>query len=374
MAVVLALAGDVMTGRGIDQILRAPSPPVIFEPVVRDARDYVAIAEAANGPIPRGVDDAYPWGDALPLLVRSAAARIVNLETAVTRSESAAPKGINYRMHPANVGCLAVAGIDVCGLANNHALDYGEAGLLETLETLTRAGIQVAGAGRTREEAWRPARVAIGDGRAVLVAALAARTSGVPAGWAAAADRPGLAVLPDLSGATAARLLEALAAARRPGDILVVSIHWGGNWGQAVAPDERAFAHRLTEGGVDVVHGHSAHHPRPLEVHAGRLVLYGCGDLVNDYEGIGGHEAYRSDLRLLYLPALDTAGALVGLRMIPFRARRFRLDRAAPADAAWLARTLSRVSAPLGSRIDVGPEGALELRWGGAGSPAGARG
>src|SRR5581483_9676443 len=113
VAVVLALAGDVMTGRGIDQILRAPSPPVIFEPVVRDARDYVAIAEAANGPIPRGVDDAYPWGDALPLLVRSAAARIVNLETAVTRSESAAPKGINYRMHPANVGCLAVAGIDV---------------------------------------------------------------------------------------------------------------------------------------------------------------------------------------------------------------------------------------------------------------------
>ncbi|HZS34317.1 MAG TPA: CapA family protein [Methylomirabilota bacterium] len=372
MAVSLALAGDVMTGRGIDQILRSPSPPAIFEPVVRDAREYVALAEAANGPIPRGVGDAYPWGDALPFLVRSAA-RIVNLETAVTRSERAARKTINYRMHPANVGCLAVAGIDVCGLANNHALDYGEAGLVETLDTLASAGIQVAGAGRTREEAWRPARVALGDGGAVLVSAVAARTSGVPADWGAAPDRPGLAVLPDLSGATAARLLEALTPARRPGDILVVSIHWGGNWGHAVAPEERAFAHRLIDGGADVVHGHSAHHPRPIEVHAGRLALYGCGDFVNDYEGIGGHEAYRGELRLLYLPALDADGALAGLRMLPFRARRFRLARADPADAEWLAWTLSRVSAPFGSRIDVAPDGCLELRWGAAAGRADGR-
>ena len=97
---ILFLCGDVMTGRGIDQVLPHPSPPRIYEPVVRDARMYVALAEDVNGPVPRAVEPSYIWGDALDELKHVApAARIVNLETSVTCSEEAWPKGINYRMH-----------------------------------------------------------------------------------------------------------------------------------------------------------------------------------------------------------------------------------------------------------------------------------
>jgi poly-gamma-glutamate synthesis protein (capsule biosynthesis protein) len=360
----LFLSGDVVTGRGIDQILRHPSPPALHEAVVRDAREYVALAEAAHGPIPRPVEDAYVWGDALEELDRFAPhARIVNLETSVTRSEAAWPKAVNYRMSPANVGCLTAAGLDVCVLANNHVLDYGRSGLVETVETLTRAGLKVVGAGRDREEALRPARLPLPGGSADLVVfAWGAETSGVPPGWAATADRPGIALLEDLSRATAVDLLGRMAVARRPGDVLVASIHWGTNWGYAVPPEQVRFAHWLVDGGVDLVHGHSSHHPRPFEVYANRLILYGCGDLIDDYEGIPGHEEFRADLVLMYLVGLGPAGDLVSLRMAPMRVERMRLRRAPADDVRWMAHVLTRIGAGFGSRVEPTPDGALALR------------
>ncbi|MBU1263749.1 MAG: CapA family protein, partial [Gammaproteobacteria bacterium] len=145
----LFLCGDVMTGRGIDQVLPHPGDPVLHEGYATSALDYVALAERANGPIPRPAEFAYVWGDALAEWARVAPdLRIVNLETAVTRRDDwQRGKGIHYRMHPANVPCLTAAGIDCCVLANNHVLDWGYAGLAETLETLRRAGLQRAGAG-----------------------------------------------------------------------------------------------------------------------------------------------------------------------------------------------------------------------------------
>ena len=93
-------------------------------------------------------------------------ARIINLETAITVSDRYRPKGINYRMHPANIGCLTAAGVDCCALANNHVLDWGVAGLEETLATLDVAGIRRAGAGRDLEEGMAPAVLSVpGKGR-----------------------------------------------------------------------------------------------------------------------------------------------------------------------------------------------------------------
>ena len=107
----LFLCGDVMTGRGIDQILPHAGEPQLFEPFMRSALGYVKLAEDRYGPLPRPVDFSYIWGDALPALARAAPdVRIVNLETAVTASgESWPEKGIHYRMHPANLPCLAAA-------------------------------------------------------------------------------------------------------------------------------------------------------------------------------------------------------------------------------------------------------------------------
>jgi poly-gamma-glutamate capsule biosynthesis protein CapA/YwtB (metallophosphatase superfamily) len=83
----------------------------------------------------------------------------------------------------------------------------------------------------------------------------------------------------------------------------------------APATRRPAFAHQLIEHGIAVVHGHSSHHVKTAEIHSDRLVLYGCGDFLNDYEGISGYEVFRSDLRLMYLPAMDPRrGQLVEAR------------------------------------------------------------
>jgi poly-gamma-glutamate synthesis protein (capsule biosynthesis protein) len=365
--ITLFLCGDVMTARGIDQVLPHPGDPPLHEPYATSARDYVALAEKASGPIPRPVGFDYVWGDALAEWARMRPAlRVVNLETAVTaRGDWQRTKGIHYRMHPANVPCLTAAAIDCCVLANNHVLDWGPAGLADTLAHLRRAGMQTSGAGRDGTEAAAPAVLpAAGQGR-VLVFSCGAASSGIPPEWAAGAGRPGINALADLSDATLRRIAAQVEAVKRARDVVVLSIHWGGNWGYPVPDAHRVFARGLIERcGVDVVHGHSSHHPLGIEVHRGRPILYGCGDFLNDYEGIAGHEVYRSDLRLMYFLQVDAAaGALVRLSMTPMRMRRFRLERASAADARWLQQVLDREGRGLGSRVEKGPDDSLELRW-----------
>ncbi len=160
--------------------------------------------------------------------------------------------------------------------------------------------------------------------------------------------------LPSLSPAAAdAVIARARAAARQCGDIIVVSIHWGSNWGYGVDGDQVRFAHRLIDGGIDLIHGHSSHHPRPIEVYRGKLVLYGCGDCIDDYEGITGYHEYRDDL---------ATGKLAALTMVPMQARNMRLRHASATDSEWLASTLARISRSFGSRIEYQPGGTLILR------------
>jgi poly-gamma-glutamate synthesis protein (capsule biosynthesis protein) len=218
----LVLCGDVMLGRGIDQILRHPSPPRLYEECADSALDYVSLAEEANGRIPRHVEPAYVWGDALAILEdRKPAARIINLETAITRSSKPWPKVINYRMHPDNIACLTAAQIDYCVLANNHMIDWGRAGLLETVATLSAAGIRTAGAGQHAAEAAAPAVLPLASGGRAVIYGLASTTSGVPRDWAATAVQPGVNLLPDLSVGTATSLAEAAQVGHQPGDLLI---------------------------------------------------------------------------------------------------------------------------------------------------------
>jgi len=362
----LFLCGDVMTGRGIDQVLPYPSEPSLYEPYIRSAVDYVRIAERANGRIPRPVSFDYVWGDALQALDEAAAdVRIINLETAITRSDDYWPgKGINYRMHPHNLACLGAAGVDCCVLANNHVLDWGHAGLRETLATLRQAGIKTAGAGEDLAEAMQAAIFDIDDKRRVIVFSFGSPTSGIPPAWSASADRAGVWLLPDFSRESLAAVARQARALKRSGDVLVASIHWGGNWGYRVPREQRRFAHALIdEALVDVVHGHSSHHPKGIEVYRERLILYGCGDFLNDYEGISSHEKYRGDLTLMYLPKLDARdGRLLSLRMRPMQVRRFRLNHASQHDARWLARVLDSEGRKLGTGIEL-DNGSLWLRW-----------
>lgn len=362
--ITLFLCGDVMTGRGVDQILPHPSAPSLFEPYVRDARDYVRMAEASSGPIPRPLAFDYIWGAALVELGRGRThARIVNLETSVTRSDDAVPgKGIHYRMHPANVGCLVAAGIQVCVLANNHVLDWGERGLIETLDVLQAAGLQVAGAGRTREQAEQPAIVSVEDGGRVVVLGFGHPSSGIPPSWGATSNRPGVWLLEEVSDDSAAMIAEHVQRMKQPGDIVVASIHWGSNWGYTIPEPHLRFAHALIDGGVDVVHGHSSHHARSLEVYRQKLILYGCGDFLSDYEGIRGHEEFRGNLSVMYFPKLDqTTGRLLDLRMVPLRLARMRLERAHPEEVTWLRDRLGQISRPFGTDVVIRDDGVLAL-------------
>lgn len=371
----LLLAGDVMIGRGIDQALEPSVDPELHERWIGDARRYLELAERAHGPIPEPLAPSHPWGDALDVIERADPdARIVNLETALTaggrRWEG---KGIHYRAHPAHAAVLTAAGVDACTLANNHVLDWGRTGLVDTLEALRDAGVSACGAGRDRDGAEAPAVVEAGD-RRIRIFGLASPTAGVPAEWAASGDRSGVWLLPELSEAAAervaGRIREGDGTDRGAGDgrraVTVASIHWGGNWGHRVPGRQRRFARRLIEtGAVDVVHGHSSHHPKGVEVRADRPILYGCGDLLNDYEGIADREHFRGELVVLYEVVLRAAaaGALSRLRLHPFRLRRFRLERPSSDDVEWLRRALDREGERTGTQVSTGPGATLEVRW-----------
>jgi poly-gamma-glutamate capsule biosynthesis protein CapA/YwtB (metallophosphatase superfamily) len=357
---VVFLCGDVMTGRGVDQILPHRGNPILCEPVVDDARTYVTLAEQASGQIPAPTDFGWPWGEALTVLDEFAPdVRLINLETAITADGEFAPrKAVHYRMHPENVPCLTAIRPDACALANNHILDFGPQGLADTLQALAKAGLCGVGAGLTAEQAESAAVVTLRDGRRAVIASCGMESSGIPCDWAASDSCPGVALVTDFSDRSAGQIADRVLAPKRAGDITIVSVHWGSNWGYDIEAGQAHFAHRLVDAGVDVVHGHSSHHPRPIELYRGKLILYGCGDMIDDYEGIGGYGAFRPELRLLYFATIDRDNG-VTLRMVPMRTRKMRLERVGHDDAEWLRSTLDDVSRQFGTRVHDTADGVL---------------
>jgi poly-gamma-glutamate synthesis protein (capsule biosynthesis protein) len=268
-------------------------------------------------------------------------------------------------MHPDNARCLTAAEIDGCTLANNHVLDWGYEGLAETVRVLQQEGMHTAGAGEDVEVASSPAIFEVSPGARVIVFAYGHESSGVPPIWAAQKDQPGVNVLPDFSEETIKAVRDRVEEVKQPGDIVVFSVHWGSNWGYRIPESHRSFAHALIDtAGVDLIHGHSSHHALGIEVYREKLILYGCGDFLNDYEGIGGYEQYRDDLPLMYLPELDTRdGSLVSLRLIPFHIENFSLKQASQEDTAWMEKTLDREGKPLGTSVSRSESGSLLLEW-----------
>jgi poly-gamma-glutamate synthesis protein (capsule biosynthesis protein) len=110
--------------------------------------------------------------------------------------------------------------------------------------------------------------------------------------------------------------------------------------------------------------GHSSHHAKAIEVYQQRLILYGCGDFLNDYEGITGYEEYRDDLAPLYAATFDPMSAdLLDLEIIPFQIQRFQLNQTSDKDSVWLRETLDRESRRFGVRIRLNPDGGLTALW-----------
>lgn len=392
--ITIFMCGDVMTGRGIDQILPHASEPsinerymrtvgarrilgrlrrilpdaIVYKRYVKSAREYVELAEKTNGLIQHPVDNSYIWGDALEELERVAPdLRIINLETSITKSNNHwKSEGIHYRMDPENATCIEAAKIDCCSLANNHVADWGYSGLLETLESLDKIKVKRAGAGKNAGEAAIPVVVEVdGKGR-VIVFSFGSRTSGIPPTWAASEDKPGVNLLKDLSDETVLDIKRRIEKVKQQGDILVASIHWGRNWDYKIPGEQIEFAHKLIdEAGVDVIHGHSSHHVKGIEVYKRKAIIYGCGDLLNDYEGyISFYKDFRGDLGLMYFVSLDSStGKLLKLQMTPTQIKRLKVNRASGEDAIWLRDTLNRESKKFGTRVELDSDNTFTLKW-----------
>jgi poly-gamma-glutamate synthesis protein (capsule biosynthesis protein) len=203
-----------------------------------------------------------------------------NLETVVTDRNDLQPeaKAFNFRSHPAGVRHLAAIGFNLISSANNHAIDYGLAGLAETmahLEVLQREGriLAHAGVGATRRAAGEP-RVLVVQGVEVAFAAL-----GIDSGGRAGPSRPGIMAwrAPEDVADVIERLGRASAGYR------ILSVHQGQE--RDVTPDRetiRKLRHdALLEGGIDLVVGHHAHVVQGVEITDGRLVFYGLGNLLH---------------------------------------------------------------------------------------------
>lgn len=270
----LALVGDVMLGRRVNDALRTLRPEQL-------------------------------WGDVLPLL-GSTDLRIVNLECTITDHKqpwTRTPKVFHFRADPSMVEVLRVARVDGCSLANNHTLDFEERGLLDTLRYLEAAGIRCAGAGRDREEAARPALLAARTvdqpNRVALLAFTDNETS-----FAAGSDHPGTNYLPvSLEPDVLGRVEAAVTAAREAGaETVVFSNHWGPNMVQRPSTLFRRFAHAVIDRGVDVYYGHSAHVFQGVEIYRGKPILYDTGDFIDDYAV---HPKLRNDWSFLFKISLE---------------------------------------------------------------------
>ena len=96
----------------------------------------------------------------------------------------------------------------------------------------------------------------------------------------------------------------------------------------------------------------------------GKPIFYGCGDFLNDYEGIKGYEQFRGDLGLMYFVSMDLqTGQLVRLQMTPMQVRNFRVNKASRVDALWLRDTLNRERVTSSTRVELNSNDVLMLQW-----------
>lgn len=247
----------------------------------------------------------YPWGDTLPLF-ENADWRACNLECVISDRGvpwSVTPKAFHFRSDAKNVAVLRSARIDAVSLANNHVLDFEYEGMLEMLRVLNVAQIRHAGAGADLAAAARPAISTV----AGLGIAFIAFTDNEP-GWQATSTRPGAFYLPvDPEDERARMLFDVVSRARSQADIIVVSAHWGPNWGYEPLAEHVRFAHRLIDAGADIIFGHSGHVFRGIELYKRRTIIYCAGDFVDDYAV---DEVERNDESFVFI--LETSKGRVG--------------------------------------------------------------
>lgn len=251
---------DLLSGEALEGHLNALGEPPLSLIAVGDimlgGRAKKAVAE--HGP-------DYPFEAVRPIL-RRASIVLGNLEGPFARKARREPRNYSYRVNPELATSLTRGGINVVTLANNHLLDCGRAGVLETLDTLTLAGVAALGAGANEKAAHAPVIQQAGRWRIGLLGYYWNRRC------AATADLPGSAM--DHHAA-----LEAdIRGLRHQVDRVVVTFHWGIPYHREPSPEDRSKAHFAVDCGADAVVGHHPHIVQPLEIYRGCPILYSVGN------------------------------------------------------------------------------------------------
>jgi poly-gamma-glutamate capsule biosynthesis protein CapA/YwtB (metallophosphatase superfamily) len=304
----LALAGDTMLGRGVAERLSVVDPADLF------SDDVVAA-------------------------VREADLFVLNLECAISTRGERWPdphKPFFFRAPPSAADALRHLGVDCVTLANNHALDFGDVALLDTVRYLANAGVAVTGAGADETAARTPVVLEASGSRVAVVG-----VTDHPPEYAAKPGSPGVAYA-DLRHGTPAWLLHAIGGV--DADIVVVTPHWGPNMTAEPVRHVRQAAAELVAAGATLVAGHSAH-----VVHGvGGPVLFDLGDFIDDYAT---DPVLRNDLGLLFLVTFD-GGAPTRLEAVPIALDYCRTRLAAGSETAWIGERFRRACAAFGAAVD----------------------
>jgi poly-gamma-glutamate capsule biosynthesis protein CapA/YwtB (metallophosphatase superfamily) len=297
-----------------------------------------------------------PWGDTLPVL-RAADGIILNLECVLAdRGQPWPEKVFTFRGDSRNVAVLAGAGVSAVSLANNHSLDFGPHALQDCIATLVRCGIRPAGAGMSADAAWRPATFSAAGVRVAVLAF----TDNMPE-WEARADTPGVCYVPlDWTDPRFGHLLTAIDEARKHHDLVVVSAHWGPNWGYPPPPAHVEAAHRFVDRGADIVFGHSPHVYRGVALDRGKPILFSCGDFVDDYAV---DHVERNDESFVWSVEFEDR-TLCRLSLIPTVIGAFQARLARGADRERIIKRMRALCAALGTATAETPEGII-IRPGG---------
>ena len=305
--VILSLAGDTMLGRLVNEAI------------------------LKNG-------YRYPWGNTIPLL-QQADLRIVNLENTFTSNTQKVPKVFNFKSDPRNVQALKQAHIDVVSLANNHSKDFGDDGLLDTLQALHKKSIKTVGAGKNIRDARAPVIIKKNGIKIGIIGA----TDNEP-GWIATRNNPGINYF---TVHNLDFLLADIKKLKKRADIVIVSLHWGPNMRERPTQPYIDAAHKIIDAGADIIHGHSSHNFQGIELYKNKLILYDVGDFVDDYRV---DPRLRNDWSFLFFITVAKDG-IKQAQLIPTKIERMQVNIATGSEKNKIIHRMQTVSKEFGTLI-----------------------
>lgn len=287
-ATATATSTSTATATTSAPVATATPPPAAAAPPADGSSPSVTISAVGDVSLGRQVVDlmnangaAYPFALVAPLITGDIG--FANLEGPLTDRGEIWPKGYNFRTPPRFASALLTGHISVVSLANNHAMDYGAIGLQDTITALDATGVRHAGGGDGIAQAVTPA---VFDVRGVRVAFIACVLTPNEAGgfdvhaWAARPGEPGIAVC------DAALLHDAIAAARKLADFVVVAVHAGDEYHNAPNATQRELADAALASGADVYLGAHAHVVQPVERRGSQLIAWGLGNFIFDLDAV----------------------------------------------------------------------------------------